>query len=97
MKKLASHELSDHRSYMISNLKSAKAHLSELVEKASQGEEIWLTVRGKPKARICPLPNDQSAKDKIAWVESVREARAKYGQQNDPDDTQALWDELRGE
>jgi prevent-host-death family protein len=82
---------------MISSLKSAKAHLSELVEKASQGEEIWLTVRGKPKARICPLPQDQSETNKSVWIESVREARAKYGRQNNSADTQALWDELRGE
>lgn len=82
---------------MITNLKSAKARLSELVDKASNGEEIWLTVRGEPKARICPLPRQQSAVAQVAWVESVREARAKYGKPNNTTETQRLWDELRSE
>ncbi len=82
---------------MVVNLKSAKAHLSEYVEQASQGEEIWLTVRGKPKARLCPLPGDASDVAKSAWLESVRETRAKYGSSKGTDDSQALWDDLRGE
>lgn len=86
---------------MLTNLKSAKAHLSQLVEKASQGEEIWLTVRGKPKARLCPLPAEREETDRRAWVESLGEARAKYGQQTNPGaartETQTLWDDLRGE
>ncbi len=82
---------------MVTNLKSAKARLSELVEQASRGEEIWLTVRGKPKARLCPLPAELSYTEKGVWVDSIREARAKYGRQNTPADAQSLWDELRGE
>jgi len=82
---------------MITNLKSAKSRLSELVEKAAGGEEIWLTVRGNPKARICPLPADQSANQKMEWVRSIRESREKYGRQKGAPDSQSLWDELRGE
>jgi len=32
----------------------AKTHLSELLEQVSQGEEILITRRGKPVARLVP-------------------------------------------
>lgn len=34
------------------NLADAKAHLSELVERAAAGEDVRITRRGKPVARI---------------------------------------------
>jgi len=37
------------------NLYEAKSHLSELVERASRGEEIVIAKAGKPKARLMPL------------------------------------------
>ncbi len=37
------------------NLYEAKSHLSELVERASRGEEIVIAKAGKPKARLVPL------------------------------------------
>jgi prevent-host-death family protein len=36
------------------NLADAKARLSELVERAAQGEEICITRRGRPVARLVP-------------------------------------------
>lgn len=82
---------------MITNLKSAKACLSDLVDKASKGEEVWITVRGKPKARICPIHASTAAIDKADWVTSLQEARAAYGKTDQASNVQALWDELRGE
>ena len=38
------------------SLYEAKTHLSELVEKASAGQEIIISKSGKPKAMIVPLP-----------------------------------------
>ena len=37
------------------NIAEAKAHLPELVERASGGEEIILARNGKPKAKLVPL------------------------------------------
>jgi prevent-host-death family protein len=37
------------------NLYEAKTHLSELVERAAQGQEIVIAKAGKPKARLVPL------------------------------------------
>lgn len=36
------------------NIAEAKSHLSELLERVSNGEEILLTRRGKPIARLVP-------------------------------------------
>jgi len=78
------------------SLKTAKARLSELVESASQGEEIWLTVRGKPKARLCPLSSGETRPDIPEWIGSLRERRVRYGGQKNSEG-QAVWDNLRGE
>lgn len=37
------------------NLAHAKAHLSELIDKAENGEEVVITRRGRPVARIGPV------------------------------------------
>jgi prevent-host-death family protein len=39
----------------IVNVAEAKAHLSELVERAAAGEEIVVARAGKPRARLVPL------------------------------------------
>lgn len=67
---------------MIANLMTAKAQLSDIVDRASRGEEVWVTVRGKPKVRMTALPNENGTEDgKERWFQSVREIRAKYGRQ----------------
>lgn len=40
---------------MITNVRNAKARLSELLDRAAAGEEIVITSDGKPKARIVPM------------------------------------------
>ncbi len=37
------------------SLYEAKTHLSSLIERAADGEEIVITKSGKPKARLVPL------------------------------------------
>ena len=83
---------------MIVNLKSAKARFSEIVDRAYNGEEVWVTVRGKPKVRVSALPADEPTKaEKRRWLQSVREARSQYGQTGErAADEQGLWDDLRG-
>ena len=41
------------------NLAAAKARLSELVQRASQGEEIIISRNGEPQARLVPMPKKQ--------------------------------------
>jgi prevent-host-death family protein len=37
------------------NVAQAKTHLSEILERVSEGEEILLTRRGRPVARVIPV------------------------------------------
>lgn len=36
-------------------VEEAKKHLSKLIERASKGEEVIITVAGKPIARLLPI------------------------------------------
>jgi prevent-host-death family protein len=37
---------------MVTNVRNAKARLSELIERAADGEEVVITSNGKPRARL---------------------------------------------
>jgi prevent-host-death family protein len=47
--------MSDRTKAAVYNIAEAKAHLPELVERASAGETIILARAGKPRARLVPL------------------------------------------
>ncbi len=40
---------------MVTNVRAAKAKLSELLDRAARGEEIIITAAGKPKARLVAI------------------------------------------
>jgi prevent-host-death family protein len=50
----------------------AKQKLSELVERASEGEQIGITRRGKLAAVIVPARNNVSLKEAFAAIERIR-------------------------
>ena len=52
----------------------AKAHLSELVERAGRGERIQITKRGVAVAVLGPLPStaERSAREVVAHIREVR-------------------------
>ncbi|MFO7763531.1 MAG: type II toxin-antitoxin system prevent-host-death family antitoxin [Wenzhouxiangellaceae bacterium] len=54
----------------------AKTHLAELLRKAEAGEEVVITRRGKPVARLVPFrePGDGDA-DRNSAVEQLRHFR----------------------
>ncbi|CAN5880197.1 hypothetical protein BH24DEI2_BH24DEI2_07960 [soil metagenome] len=58
---------------MVKTLRESKAKLSELVELASQGEDVLITVRGKVKARLTRVVPKDEAADIRAWVEELKE------------------------
>lgn len=82
---------------MITNLKHAKARLSELVEQAARGEEVVITVRGKAKARLCGIGSDHGESPLEGWGRHLEEARQEYRGTERAVDSQRLWDELRGD
>ena len=71
---------SDHYGHMIRTLKESKATLSALVERASRGEEVVITVRGVPKARLCPITDSPSgnSQERHGWGQRLGEIRAEY-------------------
>ena len=84
---------SDYSGHMIATLKDSKAHLSALVERASQGEDVIITVRGKPKARLCPIP---AYNQSTSWKDELRESRKKYSI-GITDSSREILDDLRGD
>lgn len=50
----------------------AKQKLSELVERAGEGEQIGITRRGKLAAMLVPVRNDVSLKEVFADIERIR-------------------------
>jgi prevent-host-death family protein len=50
----------------------AKQKLSELVDRASEGERIGITRRGKLAAYLIPARNDKSLNEAFADIERLR-------------------------
>ncbi len=63
---------------MIKTLRESKAKLSELVELASGGQDVLITVRGKVKARLTRAGAPHPRSDRAAWVRKLRALRAAY-------------------
>ena len=49
------------------NLYDAKTRLSELVDRASAGEEIVIAKNGRPLARLVPIPADKPNRTPGGW------------------------------
>ncbi|MHB2018896.1 MAG: type II toxin-antitoxin system Phd/YefM family antitoxin [Candidatus Xenobia bacterium] len=61
---------------MIVSLRNSKARLSELVELASRGEDVLITVRGKVRARLTRVGAEVSDVDRAAWIDELRASLA---------------------
>lgn len=62
----------DYNGHMIATLRESKAKLSELVERASRGEEILITVHGKVKARLSEARQATPAAMGKTWADELR-------------------------
>lgn len=49
------------------NLYDAKTRLSELVDRASAGEEIVIAKNGRPLARLVPIPAEKPSRTPGGW------------------------------
>jgi len=83
---------------MITNLREAKSNLSQLVQLAADGEEIVITVRGRPTARLtCVAPKEAQNLGREEWateLSAAAEAARKGPRKTTP---QPFWDEVREE
>ena len=57
---------------MIVNTHEAKTHLSRLIERAAQGEEIIIGKAGKPLAKLVPYRAEREPRTPGAWRGRVR-------------------------
>ena len=83
---------------MITNLREVKSNLSQLVRLAAEGEEIVITVRGRPMARLtCVGPKEPQsvAREKWAGELSAAAEAARVGRRKST--RQQFWDALREE
>lgn len=83
---------------MITNLREAKAQLSMLVQRAAKGEEIIITVHGRPTARMTAVTAPAgSAIDAREWMHelAVEAEAARCGEVRAT--PQEQWDDLRAD
>jgi len=83
---------------MITNLREAKSNLNQLVQLAAEGEEIVITVRGRPAARLtCIVPKEAQGVARTEWANELSTAAeaARVGPHKAT--SQEFWDELRQE
>jgi prevent-host-death family protein len=57
---------------MLKTLRESKAKLSELVRRASNGEDTLITVRGSVKARLTRADVPKAARLGEAWAKELR-------------------------
>ena len=68
---------------MTATLNQSQVDLPRLVELASRGQDVLITVEGKPKARLtraegAPTNGAQAPVDMTAWVSELEELRSRY-------------------
>ena len=88
----------DYNDHMITNLRDAKARLSLLVHRAAAGEEIIITVHGRPTARITAAASPTASAEHIrTWMQDLA-IEAEAARCCEPSSTpQEAWDELRAD
>ena len=68
----------DYSDHMTTTLREAKARFSEMVKRASRGEEVVITVHGKETAKLVAVPKRAKKRDKEKWLAELDELRRKY-------------------
>jgi prevent-host-death family protein len=63
---------------MIRSLRESKAKLSELVETASRGEDVLISVRGRVKARLIAATGSSASPVGAAWARELRALQKAY-------------------
>ena len=80
---------------MMKSLRESKAGLSELVEAASQGEDVLITVRGKVKARLTKAGVPDRASTGAVWARQLRALQRAYGKPRPKTSVERILADLR--
>ena len=82
---------------MVTNLRDAKSRFSELIKLAADGEDILITVRGEPMARLTGVGVAVRSGDRAAWVDELTAAAERESPSGPTAIPQSYWDETRSE
>ena len=80
---------------MIKNLRETKARLSQLVEVAARGEEVVITVHGKPRARLTGVL--RAPRDMAGWTRRLAALQRRWAARAKPSSGASVLEELRRE
>lgn len=83
--------------HMIVSVRESKARMSELLNKACKGEDVVISVRGQPKARLVPLADTFQAPDMQAWAGEIKKRLTTQDARSQAGSTQEIMDDLRSE
>jgi len=57
---------------MIVSVRESKARMSELLTRACDGQNVIITVRGKPTVQLVPINKGGNAADMSQWADELR-------------------------
>lgn len=81
---------------MIANLREAKEQLSALVKRAASGEDIIITVRGQPMARLSSARADPAGTEcRDSFADELARLADSVRTETTAISSQAAWDQLR--
>jgi len=81
---------------MITNLREAKEQLSALVQRAAGGEDIIITVRGQPMARLSAAQAAPSGtQSRVSFADELARLADSVRTDTTAIDSQTAWDQLR--
>ncbi|MCC5846838.1 MAG: type II toxin-antitoxin system prevent-host-death family antitoxin [Verrucomicrobia bacterium] len=78
---------------MIASVRESKARLSELIAKATAGEEVVITVRGKPTIQLVPVSGTPVKSDFNTWAQ--RRKKSLEAMPEGSDSSSEILDDLR--
>ncbi|MCK5849396.1 MAG: type II toxin-antitoxin system prevent-host-death family antitoxin [Kiritimatiellae bacterium] len=81
---------------MITTLRESKAKLSALVALAQTGEDVIITVRGKPRAKLSAI-REQTSVGVAGWKEELELLHRKCGTGKRTVASRSIIDEIREE
>lgn len=88
----------DYIDYMFAKLREAKEQLSELVKRAAGGEEIIITVRGQPMARLSSIqPSASSSRNHASFADELTRIADSVRTETLATSPQTAWDQLRAD
>jgi prevent-host-death family protein len=80
---------------MVTTLRDGKAKLSEMVERASRGEDVLITVRGRVKARLTRASDDDLTSDGAVWAADLEKFQQSMAGRVSPGLAAEALDEVR--